>query len=87
MHQLFVYEDFKADIVKSLTEVQVDSIYPSPLIYEDSDFIVDGYHVGRVLLPFGESMLNNFMIFSFFICMQTVKNWNFRKTMYSRVRR
>ncbi|KAK4829074.1 hypothetical protein QYF61_002018 [Mycteria americana] len=42
LHQL-LYEDLMGDTVESLTEVQVDNIHCSPLIYQASHFIIEGY--------------------------------------------
>ncbi|KAK4828728.1 hypothetical protein QYF61_000719 [Mycteria americana] len=44
-HQL-LYEDLMGDSVKGLAEVQVDRIYCSPLIYQASHFIIEGYQIG-----------------------------------------
>lgn len=41
IHQQFVYEDLTGDSVKGLSEVQVDDICCSPLIYQASHFIME----------------------------------------------
>jgi len=47
VHQQFLYEDVMEDSVKGLTEVQVDNMQCSPLIYQASHYIIEFYQVGQ----------------------------------------
>lgn len=47
IHHQLLYEDLTGDTVESLTEVQVENSHCSPLIYQDSNFIMECYQVGQ----------------------------------------
>ena len=45
------------DIVKELTQAQVDNTHHSPLIYQASHITIEVYQGGQAWLPPGEAML------------------------------
>lgn len=45
------------DRVENFTETKVDNIHCSPLKYQDTHFIMEGYQLGQALLPLLELML------------------------------
>lgn len=59
----FLYEYLMWESVKDLTEVQIDNILGSPLIYKVSHFIVEDYRFCQARLPLCESMLIHMTIF------------------------
>ena len=53
LHQLL----YEADSAKSPTDVKVDNIHCSPIVYQASHFIIEGYQVGQAWLCCYESVL------------------------------
>jgi len=47
MNMSIMYEDPVRDSVKGPTEVQLDNIHCSPLMYQASHFITEAYQVGQ----------------------------------------
>lgn len=45
------------DRVENFTETKVDNIHCSPLKYQDTHLIMEGYQLGQALLPLLELML------------------------------
>jgi len=70
--QQLLYVYFMRNNIKSLAVVQVVNIHCSPLIYQASHFIIEGYQVGQVWLPFGEDMLTTPDDFLVLMCLEMV---------------
>jgi len=50
IYQQLFYEDLTGDSVESLTEVKADNTHSSPLIYQASHLITQGYQLGQARL-------------------------------------
>ena len=55
--QQLVYEDVMQDSVKGLTDVRVDNIHCSCLVYQASHLTAEVYQAGQAWVPLGEAML------------------------------